>query len=57
MKSPKILTERTQAEIDELLLELDKYNDRSKYPGMTYEQGIRNCLDWLMDEEFERPME
>jgi hypothetical protein len=29
----------------------------SKYPGMTYEQGVRDALDWVLDNIDEAPME
>lgn len=30
---------------------------RSKYPGMTYEQGIRDALEWVLGESDEMPLE
>lgn len=28
-------------------------NSDSKYPGMTYEQGIADALDWVLDADSE----
>lgn len=38
----------TSDEVDELLNWCSNAEDEgSNYPGMTYEQGIRDALDWL----------
>lgn len=29
----------------------------SKYPGMTYEQGVRDALDWMLDSSQDSPLE
>lgn len=29
----------------------------SRYPGMTYEQGVRDALAWVMDDDADSPME
>jgi len=48
--------EKTAEEIDQAICEvLDP--DRRKYSGMTYEDGIRDALEWVLgnmsDEDFE----
>ncbi len=50
---------RSDEEINELL---DVCSDsestgHSKYPGMTFEQGIRAGIEWLTDSDAEHPME
>ena len=30
---------------------------RSKFPGMTYEQGVRNALEWVLGYSDSTPME
>jgi len=35
----------------------DAENEGSHYPGMTYEQGIRDTLDWLSGESGAAPHE
>jgi len=49
---------RTDEEIDDLIIEcMRKANDgRSKYPGMTYEQGIRAAIEWLVDHAEQHPL-
>lgn len=49
---------RDQAEIDEQINATDKARDtgRSKYPGQTYEDGVRNAIDWLLGDAEEPPM-
>lgn len=51
--------ERTDKEIEALIEKCQKFIDRgsSRYPGMMYEQGIRDAIDWLTDEDQETPME
>ena len=51
---------RTDEEIDSLINECMKEGEskypgmeRSKYPGMTYEQGIRAAIAWLTDRDEE----
>lgn len=30
---------------------------RSQYPGMTYEQGVRDAMAWVLEESDDAPME
>lgn len=41
-----VRTEKEIAEIYDKCVESENV-DESRYPGMTYEQGIKDCLDWL----------
>ena len=43
---------RTKQEIDEVLNKCLNQMDkgRSQYPGMFYEDGIRECIDWLVSD-------
>lgn len=51
---------KSRAEIDAVLNRVDD-DEPSKYPGMTYEQGISEALLWVLgdlpDEEFEYAMD
>jgi len=48
---------RTDDEIDNLLNECVETEEESKFPGMTYEQGIQMAIRWLIGEEETNPME
>lgn len=50
---------RSQREIDEQLnLAVDQTMEgSSKWPGMTYEDGVENALRWVTGETDEAPME
>jgi hypothetical protein len=49
---------RTDAEIDEQLnIAADGMNDGSKYPGMSYEDGIQAFADWLFGDTNDKPFE
>lgn len=44
---------KTPKEIRELLDEaLQRSTQKSKWPGMTYEEGVRDTLDWLLGNGF-----
>lgn len=42
---------KTDEQINDLIQKCMDSEDKggSKYPGMTYEQGIKAALDWVMD--------
>jgi len=47
---------------DEINLQMDKAQESiseggSKWPGMTYEQGVRAALDWVTEGDDVPPME
>lgn len=44
-------------EIDEQINEAMEGIYNSKWPGMTYEQGVSNALRWVTGEEETPPME
>ncbi|MBR4681972.1 MAG: hypothetical protein IKP06_01525 [Elusimicrobiaceae bacterium] len=48
----------SQEEIDNVLNECSEREElgESKYPGMTYEQGVKNAIEWLQGYG-ENPME
>lgn len=49
---------RTDAEIDEQLnIAADGMNDGSKYPGMSYEDGIQAFAYWLFGDTDDKPFE
>jgi hypothetical protein len=41
----------TQKQIDSLLEECSESEDAgsTKYPGMTYEQGLKHGIEWLLE--------
>lgn len=49
---------RTQAEIDEVLNEAleSEENGRTRWPGMTYEQGVAAALYWVTGNVEDSPM-
>jgi len=42
---------KTDAEINDLIQQCmeAEMKGTSKFPGMSYEQGIKNALDWMVD--------
>jgi hypothetical protein len=49
---------RTDAEINEQLnIAADGINEGSKYPGMSYEDGIQQFWLWVTGETNEKPFE
>lgn len=51
--------ERTEKEIRELIAAALEYVHKggSKYPGMSYEEGVVAALDWITGETDDYPME
>jgi hypothetical protein len=49
--------ERTDDEIDEQKNKALESDGRSKWPGMTYEQGVARALDWVTGYDDVAPME
>lgn len=47
---------KRESEVEALLDEVDDTGP-SKWPGMTYEQGVANTLRWVLDQTDENPME
>ena len=49
---------RTSSEINEQIdLANEGIDQGSKFPGMSYEEGIKNTIDWLYGNIEEPPME
>lgn len=49
---------RTQKEIDDVLNKAaDGMDDGSKWPGMSYEQGVDAAIRWLTGESEDNPMD
>ncbi len=47
---------RSEQEVDEVLnFAAEALDEGSKYPGMSYEEGIQNALLWLLGELDDRP--
>jgi len=50
--------ERTPKEAEALLDEaIDRAHQQTKYPGMTYEEGVLATLDWLFGRNDDSPLE
>lgn len=43
--------EVTPEEAEEQMAEAESFGDSTQYPGMTYEQGVRDALRWVLGEE------
>jgi len=52
-----VMKERTQEEINQQTDKAAETEDNSKYPGMSYEAGVRAALDWVTGQSEEQPME
>ncbi len=50
---------RTDEEIDAVVNECTELENQggSKFPGMSYEQGVKNALDWVVGNCDESPMD
>lgn len=50
--------ERTEKEIEKEIDAADEsiHKGTSRWPGMTYEDGVRAALGWVIGEDDERPM-
>lgn len=49
--------ERTEEEIDEQLNKaIEGSYKPSRWPSMTYEQGVRAAMDWLLGDDDDPPM-
>ena len=46
----------TEKEIDAVLDECAEYSGSSKFPGMTYEEGVEAAIRWMLGEESVSPM-
>lgn len=50
--------EKSREEIDSCMnLAAEAIEQGSKYPGMTYEEGVRAALEWVTGDVSEHPME
>jgi len=49
----------SKAEIDEVLNQVTDAEDEgsSKWPGMTYEQGVKAAIEWLIGQTDVAPMD
>jgi len=50
---------RTESEISALEIKIMHIQNSigTKWSGMTYEDGLRDMLDWLTDEDADEPLE
>jgi len=50
---------RTDEEIDAVLNDVAEQMDvgGSKFPGMTYEEGVQNAINWLTGQVDDNPMD
>lgn len=51
--------DKSQKEIDDLTDKCDEFISKgaSKFPAMSYEEGIRNAIDWITGDSDDNPME
>jgi len=58
MKGTEMIIERKQREIDDLISRALEYvhTGKSKFHGMSYEEGIVAALEWVTGESDEDPM-
>lgn len=57
-KEASALLRRTGAEIEQLLkAAIARELEASKWPGMTYEQGVLAAVRWLTDQTESNPLE
>lgn len=50
--------ERTMQEVETLLDEaIERASQQTKYPGMTYEEGVLATLDWLFGRNDDSPLD
>lgn len=47
---------RSNLEIDALIDKCAQQSGSSRFPGMTYEQGIREALEWVTGETEDYPL-
>ena len=49
---------RSEKEIDDVIHKAAKQEEEGKslWPGMTYEQGVKNSIFWLVSHYFDNPM-
>lgn len=48
---------RTTAEIEiQIGLARDSFEEGSRYPGMSYEQGVEDALMWVIGQSDDEPM-
>jgi len=53
-----MFVKRSQEEIDDVLNKAaDGMDMGSKWPGMSYEEGVHNAINWLLGYHDENPME
>lgn len=50
---------RTPNEIEQMLWKAEDWNivNQTKYPSMTYEQGVAEALRWALNQQNEEPIE
>jgi hypothetical protein len=50
---------RSNKQVDDLLNKCSEQEDEggSAFPGMTYEQGVKAGIEWIMNEDSEYPLE
>lgn len=51
---------RTEKQIDAIInriIQAEEDGNGNRWPGMTYEQGVRNALDWVTEDSDDNPYE
>jgi len=51
--------EKTEEEVDDIVNRCGEQESKggSKWPGMTYEQGVRAALDWIVGWSDDHPLD
>ncbi len=53
-----MILERTKEDVNNQIdLASDLINEGGKYPGMCYEDGVKNALEWAIGHVDEKPIE
>lgn len=52
------MIEPTQSDIDTVLDKCSESQDigESRYPGMTYEEGLRDAIEWMQGDADDHPL-
>jgi hypothetical protein len=49
---------KTKREIEDQIAEtFDQMENGTRWPGMSYEEGVRNALDWVIGNTDTKPMD
>ena len=55
MNGSRTMTRPTDKEMEAAIREIIE-NPGPRWPGQTYEQGVRNALEWAIDKDEDHPL-